>query len=131
MTERDFGVTPYLWATGDITVLYRYRRRRSGCAGPRDERIQQIAEAKRRYGYRRIYIRLLREGWAVNRKHVYRLYREAGLAMRTSKRKRIRRLARPEQSPQLVAIQPVLADFDAIQQQHRNVQSVVTRQLRV
>jgi putative transposase len=58
-------------------------------------RIQQIAETKRRYGYRRIYISLRREGWAVDRKHVYRLYRlyrlyrEAGLAVRRGKRKRI------------------------------------------
>jgi putative transposase len=53
------------------------------------ERIAEIAAAKRRYGYRRIYIRLRREGWAVNRKHVYRLHREAGLAVRRRKRKRI------------------------------------------
>jgi putative transposase len=44
---------------------------------------------KRRYGYRRVYLRLRREGWEVNRKRVYRLYREAGLAVRARKRKRI------------------------------------------
>lgn len=44
---------------------------------------------KRRYGYRRVYLRLRREGWEVNRKRVYRLYREAGLAVRRRKRKRI------------------------------------------
>ena len=43
----------------------------------------------RRYGYRRVYLHLRREGWEVNRKRVYRLYREAGLAVRPRKRKRI------------------------------------------
>jgi putative transposase len=53
------------------------------------DRISEIAAQKRRYGYRRVYLRLRREGWAVNRKRVYRLYREAGLAVRRRKRKRI------------------------------------------
>ena len=44
---------------------------------------------KRRYGYRRVHVVLRREGWAVNRKRTYRLYREAGLAVRRRKRKRI------------------------------------------
>lgn len=66
MTERDFGVTRACGLLQISRSLYRYRSRRAGCAGLR-ERIQQIAETKRRYGYRRIYIRLRREGWAVNR----------------------------------------------------------------
>jgi len=36
-----------------------------------------------------VYLRLRREGWSVNRKRVYRIYREAGLAVRRRKRKRI------------------------------------------
>jgi len=52
-------------------------------------RIDEIAAVKRRYGYRRVYLRLRREGWQVNRKRVYRLYRDAGLAVRRRKRKRI------------------------------------------
>ena len=36
-----------------------------------------------------MYLRLRREGWQVNRKRVYRLYRDAGLAVRRRKRKRI------------------------------------------
>lgn len=59
--------------------LYRYRSRRADCARLR-ERICDIAATKRRYGYRRVHILLRREGWAVNRKLTYRLYREAGLA---------------------------------------------------
>ncbi len=40
------------------------------------------------YGYQRLHVLLRREGWPVNRKRVYRLYREEGLAL---KRKRPRR----------------------------------------
>ena len=75
MTERDFGVIRACGLLQISRALYRYRSRRAGCAGL-GERIAGIAATKRRYGYRRIYIRLRREGWAVNRKHVYRLYRD-------------------------------------------------------
>jgi putative transposase len=68
--------------------LYGYRSRRPDSA-PLRARIEEIAAAKRRYGYRRVYLRLRREGWEVNRKRVYRLYRDAGLAVRRRKRKRI------------------------------------------
>ena len=51
--------------------------------------MREIAAQKRRYGYRRIHVRLRREGWEVNRKKTYRLYREMGLAVRRRKRKRI------------------------------------------
>lgn len=43
----------------------------------------------RRFGYRRIYALLRREGWQVNHKRIYRLYRNAGLAVRRRKRKRV------------------------------------------
>jgi putative transposase len=35
-----------------------------------------------RYGYRRLHILLLREGWSVNHKRTYRIYREEGLSIR-------------------------------------------------
>lgn len=53
------------------------------------ERICMLAGEKRRYGYRRIHVLLRREGWQVNRKRTYRVYRDAGLAVRRRKRKRI------------------------------------------
>jgi putative transposase len=43
---------------------------------------------KRRWGYRRLDVLLRREGYAVNRKRTYRLYRDAGLAVKRRKRKR-------------------------------------------
>jgi putative transposase len=88
MTERSFGVTRACGLVGISRSLYRYRSRRPDCA-PLRARIEEIAAIKRRYGYRRVYVRLRREGWQVNRKRVYRLYHEAGLAVRRRKRKRI------------------------------------------
>ena len=88
MTERDFGVTRACGLIGISRSLYRYRSRRPD-SSPLRTRIAEIAAVKRRYGYRRVYLRLRREGWKVNRKRVYRLYREAGLAVRRRKRKRI------------------------------------------
>jgi putative transposase len=88
MTERSLGVTRACGLAGISRSLYRYRSRRADCAALRS-RIEEIAAAKRRYGYRRVYLRLRREGWEVNRKRVYRIYRDAGLAVRRRKRKRI------------------------------------------
>jgi len=51
-------------------------------------RIREIAEARRRFGYRRIHVLLRREGWKVNHKCVWRLYSQEGLAVRTKKRKK-------------------------------------------
>ena len=42
-----------------------------------------------RYGYRRLHILLRREGWRVNHKRVYRLYREEGLGIRVKRRKKL------------------------------------------
>jgi putative transposase len=88
MSEHDFGVTRACGLVQISRSLFRYCVRRSD-RPELLERIEEIAALKRRYGYRRVYLRLRREGWAVNRKRVYRIYREAGLAVRRRKRKRI------------------------------------------
>ena len=59
----------------------RYRSRREDNPFLR-VRIREIAETRVRYGYRRIYILLRREGWHVNHKRVYRIYCEEGLHLR-------------------------------------------------
>jgi putative transposase len=41
-----------------------------------------------RYGYRRLHILLQREGWSVNHKRVYRLYRLEGFSLRLKHRKK-------------------------------------------
>ena len=88
ITERQLGVTRACGLVGISRSLFGYRSRRPPCAELQG-RIAEIAALKRRFGYRRVYTRLRREGWAVNKKRVYRLYREAGLAVRRRKRKRI------------------------------------------
>jgi putative transposase len=52
-------------------------------------RIREIAATRVRYGYKRIHVLLLREGWGINHKRVYRIYCEEGLNLRIKhKRKR-------------------------------------------
>ena len=70
---------------GRSTLQYRSRRQ--------DEvvlrtRIREIAESKRRYGCPRIFVRLCREGWAVNHKKIERIhYHNEGLSFRRRRRK--------------------------------------------
>lgn len=45
------------------------------------QRIREICETRVRYGYRRVHYALRREGWVVNVKKVYRLYKEMGLQL--------------------------------------------------
>lgn len=52
-------------------------------------RLHTLALLRPRWGYRRLYILLRREGLVVNRKLVQRLYREEGLAVRRRRRKRV------------------------------------------
>jgi putative transposase len=86
--ERGLRVTRACGLVGISRSLYAYRSRRPDSAALR-QRIYDLAGEKRRYGYRRIHVLLRREGWRVNRKRTYRLYRDAGLAVRRRKRKRI------------------------------------------
>lgn len=64
--------------------VYYYRSRKDDQAFLR-RRIREIASTRVRYGYNRIHIFLQREGWAINRKRVYRLYREEGLQLEKKK----------------------------------------------
>lgn len=67
--------------------IHRYRSRRD----PQDElrqRLRELAGNRPRYGYRRLTVMLRREGWKVNTKRVYRIYREDNLGVRTAKRKK-------------------------------------------
>lgn len=49
-------------------------------------RLRDLAEVRRRFGYRRLHILLQREGWQVNHKLVYRLHQELGLKLRLKRR---------------------------------------------
>ena len=59
----------------------RYRRRRPDDDVLR-ERLKVLAEERRRFGYRRLWVLLRREGHTVNRKRVYRLYKQERLMVR-------------------------------------------------
>jgi transposase InsO family protein len=59
----------------------RYRRRRSD-DGELRQRLKELAVQRRRFGYRRLWVLLRREGHAVNKKRVYRLYRQERLMVR-------------------------------------------------
>jgi len=52
------------------------------------QRLKELAEVRRRFGYRRLHILLLREGLKINRKRVERLYREEGLSLRNKRRRK-------------------------------------------
>lgn len=53
-------------------------------------RLKELAAARVRYGYRRQHIVLRREGWDVNHKRTYRIYRDEGLSIRPKPPKRKR-----------------------------------------
>ena len=76
-------------AMGFARASQRYR----SVADPQEElrlRLKELAESRVRYGYRRLHVLLRREGWTVNHKRVYRLYKLEGLVIRqkTPRRKR-------------------------------------------
>ena len=65
----------------------RYAARRPDDAALR-ARMREIAHDRRRFGYRRLHILLRREGWRINAKKTYRLYREEGLGVRVKRRQK-------------------------------------------
>jgi hypothetical protein len=64
--------------------MIRYRSRRPPETELR-ERLRDLANERRRFGYRRLFILLRREGEASGINRIYRLYREEGLGVRKRK----------------------------------------------
>jgi putative transposase len=56
------------------------------------ERMVELSRENPRYGYRRVWALLRREGWPVNKKRVHRLWRQEGLKVPEKQRKRRRLL---------------------------------------
>ena len=50
--------------------------------------MREIASTRVRFGFWRIYVLLRREGWKVNHKRIYRLYKAEGLNLRTKRPRR-------------------------------------------
>lgn len=84
--------------TGFARSTMRYRSVREPQEALR-ARIRELAEQRKRWGYRMIHTVLRREGWPVNRKRVQRLYREEGLAVRRRGKKRRSEAPRPIREP--------------------------------
>jgi putative transposase len=61
-------------------TTYRYKSRRSGQAAL-EQRIKEICQTRMRFGYRRVHVLLRREGWPINPKRTYRIYRELGMQL--------------------------------------------------
>jgi putative transposase len=77
-----------------LTRQNRSTQRKRSIRDPRLElrqRMRKIVQTRIRYSYRRVQVMLRREGWAVGKNLVYRLYREEGLVLR-SKRPRRRKM---------------------------------------
>ena len=92
----------------------RYQATRPDDGALRD-RLKALAQERRRFGYRRLHVLLRREGHAVNRKRVQRIYREERLTVRRrGGRKRAIGARRPLELP-LVANQRWSLDFVADQ----------------
>lgn len=85
-------------ALGVHRTTMRYASR-SGDGGVVKERLRALAEERPRWGYRVLCDLLRREGFLVNHKRVYRLYRQEGLAIRRKKRKRVARSRREPIEP--------------------------------
>jgi transposase InsO family protein len=56
------------------------------------ERMSQLSRENPRYGYRRVWALLRREGWPINKKRVHRLWRKESLKVPDKQRKRRRLL---------------------------------------
>ena len=61
------------------TVRYQAHGREDGDLR---QHLRELADRRKRFGYRRLGVLLRREGVVVNHKRVYRLYREEGLGLR-------------------------------------------------
>ena len=64
-----------------VRMTMRYRCRRPDDAELR-QRLRALAHERRRFGYRRLHVLLRREGFIVNHKRLFRLYREESLTVR-------------------------------------------------
>ena len=89
-------------AIGCCRMTVRYKATRADDIGLR-QRMRAIAEVRRRFGYRRLHMLLKREGYLVNHKKLFRLYRDERLAVR---RRGCRKRAIGTRAPMMVPMIP-------------------------
>jgi len=90
------------WIASADRKMIRYRRRRAPDLELRG-RLRDLANERRRFGYRRLFVLLRREGERSGINRIYRLYREEGLTVR---KRRARRRAVGARAPILVEARP-------------------------
>lgn len=81
MTERGCSQRRACGLVGIAPKTFRYVSRRPDDAEVR-ARLKELADARRRFGYRRLHILLRREGVDLNHKKLFRLYQEERLTVR-------------------------------------------------
>ena len=87
---------------GADRTMIRYRSRRPPDSELRT-RLRELANERRRFGYRRLFVLLRREGEPSGLNRIHRLYREEGLTVR---KRRARRKAVGTRAPILVEAKP-------------------------
>jgi putative transposase len=88
---------------GIARSVFRYEAALKPSDSEVQERLAELAAERRRFGYRRLHALLRREGYELNHKRVYRLYSDAGLAV---KRRRKRKGVAVEREPLLLPEAP-------------------------
>jgi putative transposase len=81
MTEKGYSQRRACRLVGINPRVHRYQSSLPDDAGLR-RRLRELSSERRRFGYRRLHILLEREGWGVNWKKLYRIYREERLTVR-------------------------------------------------
>ena len=83
---------------GISRTAFRYVRKAKSDGAVR-KRLKALATQYSRYGYLMLHGLLKGEGLVQNKKHTYRLYKEEGLQVRTTKRKKLQRPRMPMELP--------------------------------
>lgn len=81
MKEKSYSQRRACALAGIDPRVYRRKPSRSEDKELR-QRLRELSAERRRFGYRRLHILLKREGWVVNWKKLYRVYKEEGLTVR-------------------------------------------------
>ena len=111
MKEKRYNQKRACALAGIDPRVYRRVSKRSADIDLRD-RLKELSSERRRFGYRRLHILLKREGWHVNWKKLYRIYREEGLTVRKrGGRKRAVGTRTPMAIPQGPNQRPLSADL--------------------